>query len=235
MKILAMDTATTRLSVALLDDGEVLGLVDDAAPGAHGRLLVPAIDRVLGAAKLALGELDGLAVSIGPGSFTGLRVGLATVMGFRLAAGLPIVAVPTLEALAWNVRGTRETVCPLLIARSHDVYWALYRWEGNTVATVEPAQVGPVATLPERLPASILPVGEGWVRHRDLLAPLFERQGIRCAEAEASAMTASAVSVGLAGLERLRRGDLAGPSLAPLYVQRPEAEVKRAEAAKATR
>ena len=106
MKLLAVETATTRLSVALLDGKQAVARVDKEAEGQHAKHLIPAIDHVLRASGLTLPELQGLAVSIGPGSFTGLRVGLATVMGFRMVTGLPLAVVPTLEALAWNLRGT---------------------------------------------------------------------------------------------------------------------------------
>src|SRR5690242_7052400 len=105
MKILAIETATAWQCVALLDGERVVGRRDQDAAGSHARLLLPAIDRLLSEAGLRPAQLDGLVVSIGPGSFTGLRVGLATALGIRTIAGLPLVAVPTLEGMAWNQRG----------------------------------------------------------------------------------------------------------------------------------
>ena len=103
--VLAIDTATAWQSVALLRDERVLALAEQNAEGSHARSLMRAIDRVMKEAGLTLRDLKGLALSIGPGSFTGLRVGLATMLGFRSVLGTPLALVPTLEAMAWNLRG----------------------------------------------------------------------------------------------------------------------------------
>src|SRR5688572_16332853 len=101
--LLAIETATAWQSVALLQDEEVLGLTEQDARGSHARSLMGAIDRLLRETNFALKDVQGLAVSIGPGSFTGLRVGLATMLGFRAVLGTPVIPVPTLEAMAWNL------------------------------------------------------------------------------------------------------------------------------------
>ena len=117
MKILAVDTATAWQSVALLENEALLALEEQEARGSHSRLLLPAIRRLFARTGLSLTRLDGLAVSIGPGSFTGLRVGLATLLGFRTISGLPLAAVPTLEGMAWNFRGTDISLCPIVNSR----------------------------------------------------------------------------------------------------------------------
>lgn len=106
MKILAVETATAWQSVALLDDERVLGTHDQEAGGAHGSLLLPAIDQLLTKSQVRLSELDGLCCSAGPGSFTGIRVGLATCLGLRASSGLPLALVPTLEAMARSIQGS---------------------------------------------------------------------------------------------------------------------------------
>lgn len=226
MKLLAVETATGRQSVAILEGATVLARSDEEAGGAHARWLVPAIDRLLAACDLSLAGLDGLAVSIGPGSFTGLRVGLATMMGFRTVTGLPLAAVPTLEALAWNHREAGRTLCPILRARRGEVYWALYRWTSELALTrVSEERVGSFRTWAESVAGSILVLGEGWQANRDELRRALGDRAVRVEEAPSAAMAASAVSVGLAGLERLARNGRASQGVAPLYVQRAEAEV----------
>ena len=128
MKILAVDTATSYQSVAILEDEVVLAYVEQDAQGSHAKWLVLSIDTALRAAGLQLRNMNGLAVSIGPGSFTGLRVGLGTLLAFRTVLGTPLVAVPTLEAMAWNMRTTEGTICPILKSRKNEIYWAMYRW-----------------------------------------------------------------------------------------------------------
>lgn len=131
MKILAVETATAWQSVALLEDDHVLAMHDQEAGGAHGSLLLPTIDRLLAKSKVRLSELDGLCCSAGPGSFTGIRIGLATCLGLRAASGVPLALVPTLEAMVRNVQGEACLLCPVLESRRDEVYWALFRWMGR--------------------------------------------------------------------------------------------------------
>jgi tRNA threonylcarbamoyladenosine biosynthesis protein TsaB len=226
MKVLAVDTATAWQSVAVLDGEKVLARADEDADGAHAKRLVPAIDRVLTSCGMALADLDGLAVSIGPGSFTGLRVGLATMLGFRLVTGLPLAAVPTLEAMAWNLRGAELPLCPMLTARTGEVYWGLYQWRNDgTLRPLQDERVGTIEAVAQSLHGSVIAFGEGWRAHERELRPILVTHAVDVHEAPPAASCPSAVSVGLAGLERIRRGDVAGRGVAPRYVQRAEADV----------
>jgi tRNA threonylcarbamoyladenosine biosynthesis protein TsaB len=236
VKLLAVETATTRLSVALLDGKHAVARVDKEAEGQHAKHLIPAIDHVLHTSGLTLLELQGLAVSIGPGSFTGLRVGLATVMAFRMVTGLPLAAVPTLEALAWNLRGTDRLVCPVLKARRGEVYWALYRWtEPETLTSVVEERVGTLETMAQSLSGSPIVFGEGWEANRDAFRRIFEKRKLQVEDAPLTDTPASAVSVGLAGGDRLARGEAAGHGISPRYVQRAEAELMMERRAVGTR
>lgn len=225
MRILAVETATAWQSVAVLDGETVIARSDEDAAGSHARRLVPAIERVLASCGMALADLDALAVSIGPGSFTGLRVGLATMLGFRAVTGLPLAAVPTLEAMAWNLRGAELVLCPVLRARPGEVFWAAYQWlPESSLKQVQEERVGSYEALARSLEGPTLLFGEGWQLCKEHLGPQLDR-GELVVEAPAEAMRPSAVSVGLAGAERLRRGEAAGVGLSPRYVQRSEAEV----------
>jgi len=227
VKLLAMDTATGRQSLALMEGELVLARADEEARGSHARWLVPGIDRLLAEAGLALRDLDGLALSIGPGSFTGLRVGLATMLGFRTVTGLPLATVPSLEALAWNVRGATIPVCPLLKARRDQVYWALFRWEGQTLRRLAEDRVGTLEEVARMIDEPLLMVGEGWIEFRERLLDLLGGKATEVREAPAEATAASAVSVGAAALVRFARGETAGPVVTPRYVQRAEAELAK--------
>jgi len=226
MRVLAIDTATAWQSVALLDDQTVLGRHDQDATGAHTKLLLPTIDRLFTETGLSLGQLDGLVVSIGPGSFTGLRVGLATMLGFRTVCRLPLAVVPTLEGMAWNLRDTSELLCPVLNSRRGELYWAVFRWtsEGR-LARVLSEQVGTPARLGSSLHESTIVFGEGWhAESAAIRAALPPASAIL--EARREAARPSAVSIGLAGIVKLRHGERAGTGVSPFYVQRPEAELK---------
>lgn len=229
MKVLAVETATSWQSVAILDDSRVLARYDQDAAGSHAKLLLPTIDRLLRETGVALKQLDGLAVSIGPGSFTGLRVGLATLLGFRTISRLPLAVVPTLEGMAWNLKGTSTLLCPILNSRRGEFYWALFRWtsEGR-LERVMSERVGTAAMLGASLTGSVLVFGEGWTGEAPAIRVSIT-SSTTLIDAPDVAMKPSAVSIGLAGIERLRRGESAGVGVRPLYVQRTAAELKYEE------
>lgn len=223
--MLAVETATGCQSVALMDGSKVLARRDRDAVGHHAKYLVPTIDDVFKAAGCALSDVQALAVSIGPGSFTGLRVGLATMMGFRMVAELPLAAVPTLEAMAWNLRGSKDLLCPVLKSRTGEVYWAFYQWQDTGLIKIGEEQVGPLEKLAHAIIQPTVIYGEGWQANRDELRYLFNSQQVPILEGPAECMAASAVSVGLAGIEKIGKNDIAGYGISPRYIQRAKAEI----------
>lgn len=227
MKVLAVETATAWQSVAILDGDHVLGRCDQDAAGSHARLLLPAVDRLFTQTGLVPAKLDGLVVSIGPGSFTGLRVGLSTVLGFRTITQVPLAVVPTLEGMAWNLRASSEPLCPVLNSRRGELYWAIFQWQGrDRLDRLMPEQVGSAETLAKQLSGSVMLFGEGWETEKAAIQAMGH--SVRIIEAEEH-MRPSAVSIGMAGIARLRKGERAGVGISPLYVQRPEAEIKYEE------
>ncbi|MBK9306120.1 MAG: tRNA (adenosine(37)-N6)-threonylcarbamoyltransferase complex dimerization subunit type 1 TsaB [Nitrospira sp.] len=226
MKILAIETATAWQSVALLDGDRVLGMHEQEAGGAHGALLLPAIDQLLSKSQLGLSELDGLCCSAGPGSFTGIRVGLATCLGLRAAAGIPLALVPTLDAMARTVQGESRPLCPVLVSRRDEVYWALFRWigEGEWERLVS-EQVGTPRALAQSLPDQAVMIGLGWsAMENEIRSALPESVTVTIGPDHA--FRPSAIQVARMGMEQIQRGVIAGSVVAPLYVQRAEAEIQ---------
>jgi tRNA threonylcarbamoyladenosine biosynthesis protein TsaB len=229
MKVLAVETSTSWQSVAILDGPRVLARHDQDAAGSHAKLLLPTIDRLFRETGLTLKQLDGLVVSIGPGSFTGLRVGLATLLGFRTISQLPLAVVPTLEGMAWNLKGASTLLCPILNSRRGELYWALFRWTGtDRLERVVSEQVGTPVMLGNSLTEPVLVFGDGWTVEASAIRASASPSA-KVIEMPDSAMKPSAVSIGLAGIERLRRGEHAGIGISPLYVQRTAAELKYEE------
>lgn len=228
MKVLAIETATARQSIAVVCDAQVLASASHEEPGSHSRWLVPTIDRVLQMSGCTVSALDALVVSHGPGSFTGLRVGLATALGLRAVTGCPIVVVGTLEAMAWGLRGQRGPVCPILPCRKGEVFWAQYEWtaDGQLKTLLEP-HVGP----PEAIAASVVRptavMGEGWTLAQEMIVPSLPLRTREWREVPPECCHPSAMTLAQAGIERLRRGQVAESVILPLYVQRAEAELKR--------
>jgi tRNA threonylcarbamoyladenosine biosynthesis protein TsaB len=226
MKILAIETATTWQSVAVLEDDLILTMHEQEAGGAHGSLLLPTIDRVLVQSQLQLGDCDGLACSVGPGSFTGIRVGIATCLGLRAATGLPLAPVPTLEAMAWNTSMITIPVCPTLVSRRGELYWAIFRWiEHGRLERVVAEQVGTPEVFAQSLTEPTLVFGAGWSSMEyEIRAALSE--SVTVTVGPPHLFKPSAIQVARIGMERLRRGDIAGNLVVPLYVQRVEAEIQ---------
>ena len=226
MKLLAVETATSWQSVAIVDGDRVLARHDEDAGKAHGTLLLPVIDRLLEQAGLRLTDLEGLACSIGPGSFTGIRVGLATCLGLRAATDLPLVLVPTLEAMAWNAGATTFPLCPVLTSRRDELYWAIFRrTDGTQMERIQSERVGVPRALAGSLTEPTLVFGEGWVAMGQEIRAALPDPAVVVAGPE-EGVKPTATSVACLGIQRLRRGEVAGNQITPLYVQRAEAELK---------
>lgn len=157
--MLGIDTATGVASVGVVGAHQ---FVERAQPvgGSHARALLPLIDGVLADAGVRLSDLRRIAVSIGPGSFTGLRIGLSVAKGLALATGIPLVGVPTLEAFAHAVGAGPDPIWPVLDARKGEIYAACFRWQGEELITeMAPTAIAPAALL-ERLTAPCTLVGD---------------------------------------------------------------------------
>ena len=128
MKILAVDTATKSCSVAVIDEDRLLAESTSFEDQTHSRHLLNIIDTVLGKAGLKIAQLDGFAVSIGPGSFTGLRIGIASVKGLAFSLNKPVVGVSSLQSLAFQCSKSPYLICPVLDARKQELYFCRYRF-----------------------------------------------------------------------------------------------------------
>lgn len=131
MLILAIDSSTPVAGIALMDDEQLIREAFVNYKKNHSETLMPMVDRVLRDCERTLAEVDALAVTIGPGSFTGLRIGLAAVKGLSLATNIPVVAISTLQVLAHNIAGSDTLVCPALNARKQELYTAMYDNSGS--------------------------------------------------------------------------------------------------------
>jgi tRNA threonylcarbamoyladenosine biosynthesis protein TsaB len=221
LPVLALETATGFASVAVLRRGALLAELTSTGARPHSGRLLPAVDHVLAAAGLTLAGLGAFAVSIGPGSFTGLRVGVATLKGLAFGDARPVAAVPTLAALAAGAAASGEPVLACLDARRGEVYAAAFAPGG---APLVPEGVFTPEALARAAPRPCTLVGcpgEEAVLEavRDALGP-----GARCAEPAPP----RAFFVGRLGLALLARGETRLASeLAPRYLRRAEAEARR--------
>lgn len=234
MLLLALETSTTTGSVALVEappqeDGsyggeKILAEYTVNLPGTHSERLMPAIDRLLKEASLSIGNIQGIALAWGPGSFTGLRIGISTVKGLAYALRVPVVGVPTLDALAQNIRFAPSLICPVLDARKKEVYAALFRGdgEGNLQKISEDWVLSP-EKLCSRIVEKTVFLGSGI----EVYGETFKKNlGSRALFAPPELSLPRAVHVARLGLPKFQAGrtlDLF--SFTPVYVRRSEAEI----------
>ena len=223
--ILAIETATPRASVALVSGGQVAAQTVLPAGRQASETILSSVSGLLAGCGAGAAEVSCVAVSAGPGSFTGLRVGMAAAKGFCYGWGIPLVPVPTLLALAFRFPGEGRVLCPVLDARKKEVYAALFRWEGDGPARLTPdLAIAPEALL-DRLPAGgIVFSGDGL----KACGALFrDRLGARAEMVDGPAGLPSAGAVGIVGWRAFRAGavqDLRGA--VPAYVRPSEAEAR---------
>ena len=226
--LLAVETSTTTSSVAVVSSEGVRVEITLGLTSSHSDSLLGAIDHALAQASLGISDLAGLAVSVGPGSFTGLRIGLATVKGLAEAHPLPIVAVSSLEVLAMNAPAGPMRVCPALDARKGEIYAALYAWESGAAGwrTLVAEGAWTPEALAKRLEdagGDVLLLGDGAAAYKaHFIASLGD--GVRFAEGPANQPRAA--WVGWLGLRDLQAGRTEDPlTLVPRYLRQSAAEL----------
>jgi tRNA threonylcarbamoyladenosine biosynthesis protein TsaB len=222
MRVLAVETSTLSGGAALLDGERVVGEYTLDVRVTHSERLMAAIDQLLSDAGWTARDLDGIAVTVGPGSFTGLRVGLSTVKGLALALAIPVAAVPTLDAMAAMLPYAALPVCPVLDARKREVYASLYRWDGLGMRRQWDYLALSPDELARRLDEPVIVVGDG----AEAIDSAFARRVEPPRRGPAPAV------VGALGRARLARGEtVTVADLVPIYLRPSEAELKRRGAA----
>ena len=154
-KVLALDSSGLVASVAIVEEnGPESSLLAEYTVNykkTHSQTLLPMLDEIVRMTELDLERIDAIAVAAGPGSFTGLRIGSATAKGLGLALDKPLVAVPTLDGLAYNLYGTQSLICPLMDARRDQVYTGVYEFRGNRLERLEPPAAVDIREIAEKL------------------------------------------------------------------------------------
>lgn len=228
MNILAIDTSTTSGSIALVRSGRVLANICEANVPAHAQWLMCAMDELFSTIEATIEDVDRFAITVGPGSFTGLRIGVSTVKGLAWSLGKPVVGVSTLRALVMNITGQRALLCPVLDARKKELYAALYRVdeEGRiSKELIHDMAIAP-ADLYDKIAGlsfdeSVLFLGSGLEKYKSDI----EKNVINSKIAPEDLWQIRAVNIAklaaLDGAETMEPG-----ALVPLYKRRPEAELK---------
>ena len=173
MKILALDSSGIVASVAVVEDDTLLAEYTVNYKKTHSQTLLPMLDEIVKMTELELESVDAIAVAAGPGSFTGLRIGSATAKGLGLALKKPLVAVPTVDALAYNLYDAQGLICPIMDARRKQVYTGIYRFEEHQLMTLKEQWAAPIEELLEELNQRgemVTFLGDGVPVFRELIA-----------------------------------------------------------------
>lgn len=171
MKLLALDSSGLVASVAVVEDQSLLAEYTVNYKKTHSQTLLPMLDQIATMIELDLSTIDAIAVAGGPGSFTGLRIGSATAKGLGLALDKPLIHVPTLDSLAYNLYGTEGVICPLMDARRNQVYTGIYQFVQGEFQTVEAQMAVSIEEILEKvnqLGEPVVFLGDG--------VPVYERQ-----------------------------------------------------------
>jgi len=225
MIILAVDTTTFAGSVALLEKTKLLAEVNIDSPSTYSERLLPAVDFILKTNGMNIKDMDGFALAAGPGSFTGIRIGLSTVKSFSYASGKPVAAVSTLKALAWKLRHPQNhLLCPLLDAKKGEIYAALFESKGEKLKEIVPQG----AYSPDRfftlLPSNriIFFIGNGIGAYRDKIFQYFKDKARFPHRSPFIAF-----EIGLLGSELLRKNKgVSAQELKPIYFRKSQVEEK---------
>lgn len=219
MNILGIESSAVSAGAAVVSEGKLISESFLNRGLTHSQTLMPLVDAALKNAGMTVEDIDLIAVSAGPGSFTGLRIGVGTAKGLAMPGEKLTAAVSTLLGLAYNLPDVKGIIAPIMDARRGEVYNALYKWENNKLTELVPMRALPVTELAKELSESgAIFVGDGADVHRQTLTDLL---GEKAEFAPAHLMYQRAASVAMAaeGIAGIPADDLL-----PIYIRKPQAE-----------
>lgn len=230
MKILAMDSSGLVASVAIVTEETMLAEYTVNYKKTHSQTLLPMLNEIVKMVEIDMEEIDAIAVAAGPGSFTGLRIGSATAKGLGLALNKPIVAVPTLDGLAYNLYGTDKLICPLMDARRNQVYTGLYEFVNGTFRIVKEQMAVAVEELLLEINAigrEVIFLGDGTAVYKELIE---EKTKVTFTFAPIHLNRQRAGAIGALGIEMYRKNRFEeAEKHEPVYLRVSQAERERAE------
>lgn len=223
MKILAIDTSGLVASVAVTEDKKLLAEFTLNYKMTHSQTLMPMIDEIKHIINFDMKTLDYIACASGPGSFTGLRIGAATAKGFAHALNIPIISVPTLDALAYNIFNTEKIICPIMDARRQQVYTAFFEWKNNSLSRITGYMAVPVEEVFEtakNFKKNVIFLGDGIFVYNDLIQ---KNSDFLAAPSNCNMQRAASVA-SLAEEYAMQGNIISGSDFVPFYLRKSQAE-----------
>ncbi|MGD9015909.1 MAG: tRNA (adenosine(37)-N6)-threonylcarbamoyltransferase complex dimerization subunit type 1 TsaB [Desulfobacterales bacterium] len=225
MNVLALDTATPCCSVAALVDGELAAEVVNISGETHSRHLMAMVDQVVRMSIGSVKDFDGFAVTHGPGSFTGLRIGISAAKGLASAVGRPLLGVSSLRVLAEQMAGATALICPLIDARRNEVYAGRFKLRGGRLEELWPESVAAPERAVEGIEEPCILVGSGAALYRERL---LEKLGARGTVAPSHCHTVRASTVAFMASDMFETGAAMAPAaLVPAYLRDSYATERR--------
>ena len=225
MRILALDTSTSVAAAAILEDNIIIGEYSCNKGKTHSQRLMPMVQGLLDTVGLKAADMDAFAASIGPGSFTGLRIGVTTVKAMAFAAQKPVVSVYTLDALAYNLAGTEAIICPVIDARNNQVFTAVYKFSGEKLERLTDylgIHINELTDILSAMEGDIYFVGDASLMHK---AYFMDKLGSRVLSAPVNKLLASASSVAVLAGKAFCEGRLENSyDMKPYYLRKSQAE-----------
>jgi tRNA threonylcarbamoyladenosine biosynthesis protein TsaB len=223
MRVLAVDTATTSCSVAIVDKTSLLSEFTLYREQTHSKHLMDMIKAALRMSGLNFSDLDGFAVTRGPGSFTGLRIGISTIKGLAVVLEKPVVGVSSLEALALQVSYSRDLICPILDARKGEVYFSRYRFLNGHLKNQTKERVAPPDKAVDDFSESCLFVGNGALLYKEII---LEKMGKFASFAPLIQNTIRASTLAYLSMAKFEKNDTDDiEKISPYYIRKSDAEL----------
>lgn len=224
MKILCLDSATESATAAIIDEDKLLGEITFNYKKQHSTIMMPMIDNLLTSTDLSIEDIDGFVVSKGPGSFTGLRIGMATIKGLAQPTGKPFVSISTLDALANNLFFSTGVICPIMDALRGNVYTNFYKVCNGSLEALGESEILSIEELINKLKNYNEPIhfiGDGTYKFKETLAENLNNAYF----APTHLNLVKASSLGEIGLRRLKNGEKEDVfTSAPIYLRPSQAE-----------
>ncbi len=224
LKILAIDTSTDTASIAITDGEDILVESILNVSRTHSETLIPSFQEMLEKTQLDIKDLDLLALTLGPGSFTGVRIGASTIKGFALALERPVAGVSTLEALASNFPFSSLPIMPLFDARRGEIYCAMFKWEGGTIKRLSEDRAASPEDAIKKIKTKTVFVGDGLVKYGQMIKDTLGDNAVFAPKASWYVRASNVAALGLKSYKA--DGGLDVATFTPLYRRKSEAEIQ---------
>lgn len=225
MKILAIDSSGLVASFAIVTEDELIAEYTINYKMTHSQTLMPMLDEIIEMTNMDLKEIEAIAISKGPGSFTGLRIGSATAKGLALVLDIPIIPVPTVDGLAYNLYDTKGIICPIMDAKRNQVYTGVYKWSDNGFEVISDQQTASIEEVIKQInekDEEVIFLGDGVKVFKDQIK---EAVKVPYSFTPAHLSKQRAGAIGVLGIEYFKQGIIvASDDFAPVYLRKSQAE-----------